>query len=313
MPRRLELDALQAELAGLGLLLDEAMDVSDPIGVLQYKQRRCEIEQEISSLLAGDRHASVAVYFGGKPVFGSRGIAADFAGRVLEHFQGIVSKEFAKSELGSLGERGRIPLKNLTTLMVTGITHGSFGFLLEELTEQTEMFDTELKEMLPDTLKVIGSAGSVDDREFEENAENLDPRTLSALKDFFSDLDSFEATVRFVDDQHDLFLDDSAIDRAKARIEATQIDEDDTLMTGSLEGFLPEHRRFELRSPSRGLIYGTATKESTEQFASRIRSGEKTLYEQCTVRLRERTVKSMNRPARQVYRLLEFTEFGQPS
>lgn len=312
MPRKLELQALEAELAALKTLLAEAREVNDPVGSIQYEQRKQELEQDIMELRDVEMHqASLALYFGGKPVFGSRGIAADFAGKALEHFQELVSKQFAKAELGALGERGRVPLKDLTTLMVTGVTQGSFGFLLDELSDQEQMFDTALKEMVSEVMNVIESAGSVDELVFEEAAETLDPRTLMALRDFFVGLDSSAATVRIVDDERDFSLDEGAVHRARVRTEATQIEEEDTEISGTLIGFLPEHRRFELQTPSGETIYGSATKESTEQYSLTLQSGDPAIGKRCTAKVRKRTVRPLNRPARLVYRLLEFTTLGE--
>lgn len=51
MPRKLEIDALQSEQAGLraGLraLLEAARTINDPVGVLQYTQRLEEIKEHL--------------------------------------------------------------------------------------------------------------------------------------------------------------------------------------------------------------------------------------------------------------------------
>jgi hypothetical protein len=311
MPRRLDIEALEAELSALNLLLDETRQSNDPIGIIQYEQRKGIIEKEILALRGTEmHHASLALYFGGKPVFGSRGIAADFAGKALEEFQEIVSRQFAKNEIGPLGERGKIPMKDVTTLMVTGVAQGSFGFLLDELNDQTQFIDTTLKEMVSQVLRIIESAGALNEAEFEEAADTLDPRTLSALKDFFTDLDSSGATIRLVDDLRDVSLDEVAVRRARARMEATQIDEEDSEITGKLMGFLPEHRRFEISMQSGEMIYGSATKESTAQFSVTLTNNNPAIGKRCIAKVKKRTVRPVNRPPRLVYRLLEFISIG---
>lgn len=313
MHRRLELEAREAELAALMALLSGAKEVDDPVGLIQYEQKRLELEREIEGLRSVDMHeANLALYFRGKPVLGSRGIAADFAGKALEHFQDIVSKQFAKVELGGLGERGRVPLKDLTTLMVTGVTQGSFGFLLDELADQTQACDTPLKEVVGEVVALVASSGSADEEVFERAAEDLDPRSLSALREFFLDLDSSGATVRMVDDTRDLSLDEAAVHRARLRTEATEIDEESIDFDGILTGFLPEHRRFELQ-PTGGTgetIYGSATKEATEQYAQTMQSGTPATGKRCLIRVLRRTVRPRNRPQRIAYRLLEFVRIG---
>lgn len=312
MPRKLELEALEVELWGILSLLEEAKEINDPVGIIQYEQRKHELEHEIEALRDKEIHqASLVLYFGGNPVFGSRGIAADFAGKSLEHFQQIISTQFAKAEQGALGERGRVPHKEISKLMLTGVTQGSFGFLLDELSDQTQMFDTSMKEMVSEVMRVIVSAGSVDEVLFEETAETLDPRTLMALKDFFVDLDSSAATVRIVDDALDFSLDEAAVHRARVRTEATQIDENETEITGKLLGFLPEHRTFELRTKLGETIYGSATKEATEQYSLSLHSDNPAIGKMCTAKLIVKTVRPLNRLQRIVYRLLEFTLLGQ--
>jgi hypothetical protein len=307
MPRKLELEALEAELAGLSLLLTEARAINDTVGIIQFEQKTHELELEIQTLKdAKISEASVAIYFRGDPVVGSRGIAASFAGKALNQFQEVISRQFAKAELGTLGERGPVPLKDATALMVTGLAQGSFGFILDEMHDQTQMFDTALKITLDEVMNIIDAAGSVEDAMFEDAAEELDPRTLIALREFFLDLDSSAATLRLVADSRDFSLDELAVHRARIRTEATQIVEEDEEKSGILIGFLPEHRRFELQLFSGETIYGSASKESTEQYLHAIQSGNRTIGVKCRAKIIERTVKPLNRPPRFVYRLLEF-------
>lgn len=301
MPRKLDLEAFKAELASLKDILDEAKALNDPVGIIQYEQRIKELEMEIEALRdAKMNQASLALYFGGRPVFGSRGIAADFAGKALNDFQEIVSKQYAKAELGILGKRGRVPLQNFTTLMLTGVTHGSFGFLLDELNDQSQMFDTALKETVNEVMDIINLTAVADDSEFEQIAETLDPRTLIALRDFFINLDSSAATVRLVDDDRDFSLDEKAVYNARVRTENTTIDENDTEFEGKLIGFLPIHRRFELELDSGDIISGSVTKEATEQYSLTL------IGKRCIAKVKERTVTPLNRPTRIVYRLSEF-------
>jgi len=245
MPRRLKLEGMWAELSAIDALLKQAIEVGDPIGEMQLSRRKQKIGNEINQI---DQHpkvkASVALFFGGEPVLGSRGISADFAGHTLELFQELVSRTFAKTEVGVLGTRGPIPLKQCTTLMVTEIAKGSFGFILEELSDQTEIVDTELKLMVEEVTRIIERTASPNEIEFEEIAVTLDPRTLITLRDFFISLDTSAATLRLVEDVADITLDSPSIHRARLRTEATSIDEEEDYMEGGVFGFLPAHRKF---------------------------------------------------------------------
>lgn len=185
MPRKLQLESLQNEYASILDLLNEAESINDAVGKLQLAQRKKELETEIQTLLESKvSEASIAMFFRGGPVIGSRGISAEFAGKTLSVFQEMVTRQFAKTQLGALGERGPIPMKDVTTLMLTGIAQGSFGFLLEEISEQPHLLDTALKETIEQVVHIINAAGAVEDMDFNNAAEDLDPRTLMALKDF---------------------------------------------------------------------------------------------------------------------------------
>ena len=310
MPRKLEIDALQAEQAGLRALLEEARTIDDPVGELLYAHRLEEIQEHLQRL--HDSHipmASVALFFSGKPVIGSLGIASDFAGRALGAYQELISKTFAKSELGGMGERGPVPLKQETTLMVTGLAHGSFGFVLNELSDQTEIHDTALKEVVKDASDLLECVSASSETEFEHASEDLDPRTLGALKKFFKDLDNEGATIRIVDDYRELKLDGEAIHRARMRTEATEIVEETITVEGILKGFLPDHRRFELQAQEQ-TYHGTASKEAAEQLQSAVNRDIPVLGKECSAGFIVRTVTSLNKPPRLAYRLTKFYSLG---
>lgn len=306
MPRKLCLQGLQAELASLSDLLQGAKELDDPVGEFQLEKRKGKLEAEIRSLAnAREDKASVALFFGGKPVLGSRGISATFAGQMLESFQGLIARKFASTELGALGERGPVPMKQATDLMVTNLARGSFGFVLDELSDQEEIDVTALKLVVEDVVTTLERVSSSNEADFEEVVDELDPRMLISLKDFFIALDSAEGTLRLVDDAADIALDSQAIHRGRLRTEATSIDENDLTIEGMLIGFLPEHRKFEMNVEGE-MLYGSVAKEAAEQYTQLVSSGESPERKRWKVRINQRIVTPLNRPARQVNRLLEF-------
>lgn len=307
MPRRLRQEGLQAELSAVSELLNQTKGTGDPMGEYQFSKRKLSLEKELSALSqTTEKKASVALFFGGRPVLGSRGISAEFAGNMLEQFQDLVARTFAKTELGLLGEKGPIPMRHAANLMVTEIAKGSFGFVLDELSDQVEMEETALKKMVEEVATVIERTASPNELEFEEVAESLDARMLIALKNFFVTLDSSEATIRVVDDVADFTLDHQSIHRARLRTEATSIDESDLTLVGVLEGFLPDHRKFELRMDASQVVYGSVSKEAAEQYTAFISSGKTPIGQRWQVRVQRRIVVPLNRPPREVNRLLEF-------
>jgi len=94
--RKLEVEAMSAEAAALEALLRERTEDEDPVGHYQYTHRLNELRDYLDELTtAPDLTASVALFFAGEPVIGSRGVRADFASRAVGIFQDIVAKRFA--------------------------------------------------------------------------------------------------------------------------------------------------------------------------------------------------------------------------
>ncbi len=311
MPKKLKIDSLSAEITSIKELLASALNAGDVVGELQLKHRLEKQIAELESLKVNslvDNSASVAIFFGGNPVLGSKGIAAEFAGLALEKFQNLISKTFATTEVGTLGERGKIPFKAQSELMVTGLARGSFGFVLDEMSDQTEHEASALTHVIDKATHLIRDTAAQDDAVFESLIEELDARTLLALKEMFSNLDSNKATLRVVEGDLDITLDKYAVHRGKVRTEATSIDEETTEISGILEGLLPEHRKFEIRSKSGQLIYGTATKEAVEQFE---KASKSVIGKQCLASVTIKTIVPLNRPQREIIRLLEFLSFDQ--
>ena len=306
MPRKLRMQGLQADLAALNALLQSARDVDDPVAEYQLEQRKSRIESELRLLVTKpENKASVALFFGGKPVIGSRAISVDFAGHMLENFQNLVARKFASAEIGVLGCRGPIPMRQSADLMITSLTKGSFGFVLDELSDQEELYSTALKVMVEELVQTLEKVASSNEMDFEEVTEQLDPRMLISLKEFFLTLDSAEATVRLVDDVADVSLDQIAVHRARLRTEATSIDESYITIEGVLIGFLPEHRKFEMQVEG-FTLYGSVSKEATDQYCQMISMGQGPERQRWQVKVNKRIVTPLNRPPKEIYRLIEF-------
>lgn len=311
MPKKLNIDSLSSEITTVKELLSSAQQSGDIVGEIQLEHRLKELSLKVEFLKGdtiADNSASVALFFGGQPVLGSKGIAAEFAGLALEQFQNLISKVFASNEVGALGERGKVPFKANSELMITGLARGSFGFVLNEMSDQTQLESSQLSQVIDKASFLLRDTAAQDEAVFEALLEELEPRTLIALKEFFSNLDSSKATIRVVEKDLDFILDGPAIHRAKIRTEATSIEEKTSDIEGILVGFLPEHRKFELQDKTGQLYYGSATKEAVDQF---VKATDTVIGKHCLIRVTIKTVAPLNRPPREIVRLLEFLRFGE--
>lgn len=257
MMKKIERDFITANLATVEGLIRE-MTPSDFVTRYGLESRRDELKAELDTLEAVDTpEASSALFFGGAPVMGSRGIRSDFGASAIARYQDLVSKVHAIRELGNLGERGVVPARELSKLQITGVVHGSFGFQFEELPEQLTMSDTRLKETVDQVSKLMIAFDEVDDDAFTAAVADVDDRVVAAVRDFFEFVRTGDATFRIVSGEIDKSFDQSSIARAIERARITSVREDDVTFSGSLNGVLPENRDFEYRTATeRGVIKG---------------------------------------------------------
>lgn len=268
MLKRLELDALKADLAAVEALLAARTEYDDPVGWLQFSSRKEELQREITAIQAKpDNSAGIALFFGGRPVIGSRGILANFAGKALENYQDMVAKRYAAIESGSpLGERGPVPGRNNAKLMVTEVARGSFGFVLEEATEDADLIGTPLKHVVDEVSDLIYRLSLEDEEGFESIADTLDDRLLGSIRAFFKTLDEAGATVKLVEGQKEFTLQREDVERARARADTMEIGEREQQHAGTVF-LLPDGHKFELH-PGEGapVLRGTITAECLKEI-----------------------------------------------
>jgi hypothetical protein len=257
-PKKLRIDALRSDLAAVTRMIEKSAEFGDVIGAYQFSHRKENIESELLALSSAEEHTGmVALFFGGSPVLGSRGVEADFAGDALSAFQEIIQKKFSIEEQGSNASRGPIAHRAASQLMITDVARGSFGFLLEEAAAGDALADTQLKVVIDQTSNLISDVASVNSETFESAIDTVDSRTLIALKKFFDVLDTGKATVRVVDDSHEFSLQRADVTRARQRVDATEIDEEEISDIIGVLYFLPQHKTFELVRDDNGeTIYG---------------------------------------------------------
>lgn len=305
--KRLELESLRADKAHVEALAATVPE-SDFLGRSSLLSRLEEIEAEIAALSnQSSTSASVALLFGGEPVFGSRAIDAEFATRALGSFQSLVGRKIAVDDLGMLGSRGPIPLAaHDSRLAITDIVRGSMGFVLEEWGSTLNVTDSIAKTAVQQVSTLISHAAADEPSVFEEAIDAVDARILTGLKEFFASLDDAHATVRIVAEESEAELDRAAIARGRQRTEATEIaeSEDDTLV-GELLGVLPASRQFEMRlRGSQDVIKGSVTTQLAQSYVELIEGAmPKVTGQLWRVKMRIREVRQRNKPPRKLYTL----------
>lgn len=267
MLKKMEVDALKADLAAVTALLAARTEDDDPVGWLQLSSRKADIENELAQLEAApETRAAVALFFGGRPVLGSRGIAANFAGKAIDRYQDLLAKRYVALESGPLGDRGPVPQHANAQMLMTEVARGSFGFVLEEASETTSLVDTPLKQVVDEISDLIYRLSAMDETGFEVVAETLDDRLLASLKEFFKLLDDGGATLKLVEGRKEYVLQREDVERARARADSMEIGEREQEETGVVY-LLPDSRRFELHPTEAGLVRrGTITADCLKEL-----------------------------------------------
>lgn len=264
--RKLERDFVHADMAAVSGLLAQLGD-EDVMARLGLEARLEELQQTIAQLdpTKDEPMASAALFFGGRPVIGARGIESEFAGAAVTKFQDIVAKVLAH-ETGGLGQRGIVPNKGASTLHITNIVRGSFGFLLEEVQPQQQMMmvETPLKAAVDDVTKLLDAFGEPDEEQFRSAVETIDQRVLGTAREFFDLMRQSGATLRLVAGETDRSFGVEAVGRAAERATSTTVEDSEETIRGQLAGVLPDAHQFEFRAgPDRGTIRGKVDRALT--------------------------------------------------
>lgn len=273
MVTKVHRDALRGEIASLRELLDRSA-ATDPLGSRSLKRRLQLLETELAAI--EDKvtlSANVALIFDGAAVRGSSAIEADFAGKALLDYQELVAKHVAVNE-GGLAERGRLPdeIHNQAKMNITGLVHGSFGFVLEEdHSEQIGLFETPAHQAVRSVTDLLKIVSDTRDDAFDERLLDLDGRIFQTLKRFVSHLHRTDSTLRLAEEDRELKLDKVSVARAFERVSRTEIVEIDEVIEGELLGLVPVQRRFDFRRSSDGeVIQGRVAPTLSADYLERI-------------------------------------------
>lgn len=255
--RKLERDLAFADMAAVTALLDQLTD-EDVMARFGLEARLDELREQIEELnaLPEVTSASAILFFGGRPVTGSHGIESEFAGAAVTKFQDLVAKVLAQDS-GVLGQRGVVPNKGASTLHITNVVRGSFGFQLEEMREQEQLVDTSLKTAVDETLLLLDAFGEPDEERFQEAVAALDQRVLGTAREFFDLMRQGGATLRLVAGEVDHSYGAEAVGRAAERATSTTVEDLEEVVVGQLAGVLPDAHQFEFRAAGdRGVLRG---------------------------------------------------------
>ena len=251
-----EYEHLRAELVHLEDLLSSTPD-SAVIDRNSLEYRKSQVEEELENNPAPHRWpAHVHLSFNGKPVVDQKGIYADFASDAVDAFRKAVAS-LAASQGTVLGERGVIPNRDNYRLLVTGISHGSFGFELEEATgHQGSLLDQESPvEVAITQAKSIFESLTSDEEAIADAIAETDDRALNDVRGFLQLMVDNEAVCSLSHKNRTFrFRDFGQVEQGLSKLGKDNIQEGEDELHGYFEGFLPKPRQAQLKIDGSGEV-----------------------------------------------------------
>ena len=305
----LDRSGITAEISGIERLL-RSLPEEDVLGRMSLNSRRQQLVEQLEHL--GEKRstlASTALFFGGKPVIGSRGIQAEFASQVLDDYRDSVINMWASTDR-EIASRGPVPDQDSAKLHVTELLHGSVGFLIEEIDlKAVPLFATPLKKAADAVDELIVSLAKETEEKFERDLDQIHPRVFKAIERLVKGLHQAEATIRLVDESLDETLTGQDVDRAYTRLEDTYVNEDRFTEDGLLIGLLPYGERFEFRRAGGQLVTGKVSPALSEMYLRRILE-EQAINKWWKATIERREIRRFGR-SRESFMLLDLQEVTQ--
>jgi hypothetical protein len=241
--------ALSSEIKALESLLSDipAENVIERVGL---EHRLTTARDLIANITEYQLVHKARLTFRGRPVFGTHGIAADFASKAASSFTDAVSA-IAAGLAENLRYMGPIPDKQKNQLLITGTVLGSFGFEFE-LPQPTGggwfPQPSNAEDALDKMRELFRLASEGNDDEIAELVDEIHPRAVKKVADFLLYISQQDAWcgLEFKERQF-RFQDVDQLKESAVRLREDNIHESEEHYYGEFQGVLPATRTFEFK------------------------------------------------------------------
>lgn len=219
--------------------------------------------------------AYIRLFFTGEPVLDTRAIDASFAANAIKDYQDIITKASAAKK-GIIAGRGPIAesLAEGSHFNIVGIERGSFGFALEEKTQNAEIFDTSLKQVVEDVSEMLERFCAPSEEDYISFIESVDKRLFISFQKFFSLLFKSKAQIRLADRTDEKKFDAQKIAMAFSRVDGVEVKEEIIELRGSLQGLTPYSNVFDFLSENQRQITGKVSPKFSAEYKTQISQGD---------------------------------------
>ena len=150
---------------------------------------------------------------------------------------------------------------------ITGVTHGSFGFILEEINPNgMQWLDTSLKIASDTVIALLENLASEDDERATIALEDVNERLFGNVRELVKLIKEHDATLKVALPDRVADLGAAPLQRAYERIANAALEDRELTILGVLEGILPGARRFEFRSLDGQPIKGKVARTISEEY-----------------------------------------------
>ena len=253
-----EYENITSEIKELERLLDKIPE-NNVIERIGLKHRLESARSTIAGIAKQRLSTKARLVFRGRPVFGTHGIAADFASKATGAFTDAIAATAAGIE-SNFHYMGPIPDKRKNQLLITGTAIGSFGFEFEVPDQEVNLFQepSAAEKALQKVQKLFQLAADGSDDDLAELVDEIHPRAVKKTAEFLDYIIGQEAWCGLEYKKHFFKFDN--VDHLRITIERLREDNirvsDDTF-SGEFQGVLPKSRAFEFKlSDQKDIIRG---------------------------------------------------------
>lgn len=258
--------ALASEINELETILAQ-IPADRVIDRMSFETRLNNAKEVIARINPKNLPKKARLTFRGNPVFGSHGIAAEFASKASTSFTEAFTAIVASIN-DNLRYMGPIPDKQKNQLIITGTAIGSFGFEYELPSENAGSDPTQLEmnydsnnntevamQKLEDLFRV---ASEGNDDELSELVEEIHPRAVKKVAEFLTYISDQEAWCGLdFNESNFRFTGCSQVRNSAQRLNADNIRDTTEEFTGRFDGTLPTSRTFEFKPvDQKGILRG---------------------------------------------------------
>ena len=258
--------ALASEISELETILAQ-IPADRVIDRMSFETRLINAKEAIARINPKNLPKKVRLTFRGNPVFGSHGIAAEFASKASTSFTEAFTAIVASIN-ENLRYMGPIPDKQRNQLIITGTAIGSFGFEYELPSENAGSDPTQLEmnyessnntevamQKLEDLFRV---ASEGNDDELSELVDEIHPRAVKKVAEFLTYISDQEAWCGLdFNESNFRFTGSNQVRNSAQRLNADNIRDATEEFTGRFDGALPTSRTFEFKTvDQKGILRG---------------------------------------------------------